>query len=673
MILAVAEDEATHWRYAIYAARCLRTLIRRDSPVSPDHLHYFLEKVRDNHPSLRYYAQRALMKTARYIKLRTFARSATDLVLEKNNNPLKCKVDVPVPSHKFTADFLEGFRQPIDPKTAPHKPTYCEKLTTGWVAWSSTLTMYLPPYPTKSSLKPWETDSEDAITEVRNFAADDEWWKDVSVHYSSETHSESVSSDNISTVKSIVQLLEGESFEALQTIVEELVEDPDQNKQRGAAEFLAGLVIGAKHWPADSQDRLWKWAMPVIQKAFSQRIKTDTLPIWTSFLEYVFYNRDPRRHQTLVDYILREFEATDYNGESSLVAVKALSFLRAFYEDEGRKFVPWADDIVRRVWPEIHSDHDEVRAYISEMLTFTNKIKWEPKPSIPSAEVFVRECRTTPVDIDIMGMRGSYHKDRVQELVKHFPTWRAERLPGARAFQSNYDRVGTTVCRWLYQSVHDTNAISAYDYIVPLLPELFRFTEAVLDVIFDTIQNSPSWKVRLQAMPLVQVFYFRQVPLISEAKVTEILEVLCKCLDDEVVEVREMAATTLSGVLRLSSRRSILTLKNRFLRLLNRSHLPERKDPAYNAAIRQRHAAILGICALVDSYPYTVERWMPELLTNVLAEHTYDPVPISTTVQKCASNFKKTHQDTWHEDSKRFTEDQLTALSTLLTGSSYYA
>lgn len=55
------------------------------------------------------------------------------------------------------------------------------------------------------------------------------------------------------------------------------------------------------------------------------------------------------------------------------------------------------------------------------------------------------------------------------------------------------------------------------------------------------------------------VFYFRQVPLISEIKIVEILEVgvsyvnisriylfpqvLCQCLDDEVVEVREMAAT----------------------------------------------------------------------------------------------------------------------------------
>jgi hypothetical protein len=46
-------------------------------------------------------------------------------------------------------------------------------------------------------------------------------------------------------------------------------------------------------------------------------------------------------------------------------------------------------------------------------------------------------------------------------------------------------------------------------------------------------------------------------------------------------------------------------------------------------------------------------------------------IPISATVRKCAANFKKTHQDTWHEDSKRFNEDQLAALSTLLSGSSY--
>lgn len=39
-----------------------------------------------------------------------------------------------------------------------------------------------------------------------------------------------------------------------------------------------------------------------------------------------------------------------------------------------------------------------------------------------------------------MGMRGTYHKERVLELVGRFKTWREERIPGVRAFQSTYDR-----------------------------------------------------------------------------------------------------------------------------------------------------------------------------------------------------------------------------------------
>lgn len=45
------------------------------------------------------------------------------------------------------------------------------------------------------------------------------------------------------------------------------------------------------------------------------------------------------------------------------------------------------------------------------------------------------------------------------------------------------------------------------------------------------------------ASDLQPVFYFRQLPIISEIKIVQMLEVLCQRLDDEVVEVREMAAS----------------------------------------------------------------------------------------------------------------------------------
>ncbi|RXW16590.1 hypothetical protein EST38_g9267 [Candolleomyces aberdarensis] len=675
LVLDIGHSEDTHWRYMIYATRCLRTLVRRDAPLKPEHVQFFLEKMHADHPTVRYYAQRAVMKSFRNIKLRTLCPTPTQLATAVHDNPLQ---------------------------SSSTEPILFDKDPPGWLVWGKTVGLYSLPASGKSAFLPWESDSAPVIEGIREVVLDAGWWKKVIVFYSEENHENSIIQDDVSCVKSIFQLLEDEPFEVLRPLVQKLIADKDQNKQRAAAELLAGILNGAKHWPVEKQDKLWKWFEPHINTILRKNIKSDTILIWSSFLEYLFYHKDPRRVQPLVDFVWKAFQTMDYNPEMSFDAVKVIALFRSFYEELGRKFVCWVDETVKRTWTEIHNEHDDVRAFIGEMLAFSENIRWQPKPSLPTPEAFVRESTTSPKDLDIMGMRGVYHKDRVAELVTRFAIWRQERLPGVRAFQSTYDRVGITICKWLYRSIHDLHAISTFDYILPLMPELFRFTEVndnkelvnrasnllvrmcgvsppvplinpILDAIFEAIQTSPSWRVRLKALPLLQVFYFRQLPLISEIKIVQMLEVLCQRLDDEVVEVREMAASTLSGILRLSPRRSVMTLKDRFVRLVRNTHLPDRADPKYNTAVRQRHAAILGICALVDSYPYTVEKWMPDLLTNVLAEHTYDPIPISTTVRKCASNFKRTHQDTWHEDSKRFTDYQLAALSTLLTGSSYYA
>lgn len=700
-VLDIGNSAQTHWRYSIFAVRCLRTLVRRDQATKPEHIAFFFEKVCDDHPTMRYYAQRAVMKSLRFIKLRTYCNNPTDLALSKNSNPLRRQVPFQH-THESISNILESYRGP--PAETDCRPHLLDKNPPGWIACGNKIDFYMPADDRKSTFLPWEASSEPAVEIIQSIVLSDDFWEKLSGHYSEENHEDTVTQDNVSFIKSIFQLLEDQPFNKLKPFLETLIADKDQNKQRAAAELLAGILGGSKHWPLEKQKQLWNWFNPKIPILFGQNIKSDTLLIWTSFLEYVFYQKDPRRLIPIVDFLTEAFMSLDFSSEMSFDAVKVLSLFRAFYEELGIKFTPWVNNTLSRCWPELHSEHDDVRAYVGEILAFTENIMWRPQPSVPSTEVFVNECRVLPLDVDIMGMRGTFHRERVNELVQNFHIWREQRTPGVRAFQSTYDRVGVTVCKWLFQLVHDIHANATFDYILPLLPEIFRFTEVndndelasrasvllvrmcgvtppvplvnpIFDAIFDAIQNSPSWRVRLKALPLLQVFYFRQVPLLldNDNQINHMLEVLCQCLDDEVVEVREMAATTLTGILRLSPRRSVLSLKDRFVRLARNSHIPSKQSPGYNKAIRQRHAAILGICALVDSYPYTVEKWMPELLTNILAEHTYDPLPISTTVRKCASNFKKSHQDTWHEDSKHFDEDQLAALSTLLTGSSYYA
>ncbi|KAJ7630634.1 hypothetical protein FB45DRAFT_1027837 [Roridomyces roridus] len=647
IVLAVGNSSKTHWKYEIAAIRCLRAVIRRDAPLEADKIRYFLEKTRDSNPSMRYYAQRAVMKALRNLKLRTFCRKPTDLILGRNHNPLKERVPID-PSPELTRRFLDAYKVPLDLKN--QGPVFVDKDPLGWLTWSRKQSHFRIPDAVKSTFQPWEPASEAAIAVVREIALTTAFWKELGMYFGEENHEVSIIMDNVSLVKSIFQLLEDEPFEALKADC-------------------------SKHWPLSKQDMLWKWFKPIMADIFGPNLKTDTVSIWTSFLEYISYNKDPRRLQPLVDHLMNIWMDLDYQPELAFDTTKLLSVLKGFAETINWKFTAWTDEVVARLLA-------------------------TPRPSFPSTEVFVKECRILPVDYDIMGMRGYYHKARIAELVTKFPVWREERAPGSRAFQSTYDRVGITVCKFLFQLLLDTSATRVFDYILPLMPELFRFTEVndnedlatrgndvlvqmcgvspprslinpIFDAIFEAIQNSPSWRVRIKALPLVQVFYFRQLPLISDGKVMEILEVLCKCLDDEVVDVREMAATTLSGILRLSPRRHILKLRDRFVQLIKKSHIPARQDPGYARGVRQRHAAILGVCALVDSVPYTVEKWTPDLLTNILAEHTYDPAPISTTVRKCARNFSRTHIDTWHEDCVRFSEDQLAMLSNLLTGSSY--
>ncbi|KAJ6615943.1 hypothetical protein B0H10DRAFT_2190770, partial [Mycena sp. CBHHK59/15] len=256
----------------------------------------------------------------------------------------------------------------------------------GWVVWGDSVSLYKLPDATRSTFQPWETS---------------------------------------------IQLLENEPFEALRPT---LISNKEPDKQRALAEFIAGLIGGSKHWPLSKQHALWQWFSPIM-------LKTDTVTIWASFLEYVFHNKDPRRLQPLVDHLINLWANMDYEPELAFDATKIFSIFKAFYEELNLKFAAWTDKVVERCWKQLDTnDHEDVRAFIAEVLAFSSIIKAQPHPSHPTTEVFLKECRTLPIDHDIMGMRGIYHKQRVTELVERFHLWREKRIPGVRAFQSVYDR-----------------------------------------------------------------------------------------------------------------------------------------------------------------------------------------------------------------------------------------
>ena len=76
---------------------------------------------------------------------------------------------------------------------------------------------------------------------------------------------------------------------------------------------------------------------------------------------------------------METFEKCNFNSELSFNATKVASFTRAVYEEMGWRSASWMDEILDRYWLELNNEHEEIRAYISDALEHSGKVKVRPR------------------------------------------------------------------------------------------------------------------------------------------------------------------------------------------------------------------------------------------------------------------------------------------------------
>ncbi|KAL1690120.1 hypothetical protein GGG16DRAFT_125867 [Schizophyllum commune] len=686
-ILGIAGKPTTHWRYVLLAARFLFNLIRRDVPTAPELAAFFARETLSPQPTIRTVAQRGIIRCATFVKMRTYCASREALWMEDVRNPLTTQIPVKDPKV-----LLRDLQVPLEQFS--ENSYFVDKLDTGFLLWTPTVKAYKPILDPKY-IPQWEEASQPCLQAIRDVVTAKDYLSKLAALWSQESSRTNVltefRSDNFSYIRSIAKVLQHAFLDNFFDVVDPLITDADKFKQRAGAEMLSGLLRGSKNWPLPITNRIWDWVLARMDKIFAQ-IKPDTVITWETLISFQLSDCDPRRHGRLIQWILDL--PLEFNGDSAFQMSKSLSMFGILVASLGVRSNPWADKYVELFFQNSGTAYAEIRNHLTQTLYSFMKNQWQPYH--PSIHALLESCR---IQQDPLQTRNAGFMPYIQAILDKLPQWRQERLPPPRTSLSEYDRVSLTLLSWAWIVAHSSNAPLLYPYAVSMMPEIIsmaelqdnpelqRYSNAVLfvlagnvppaeqvEIILDNfvtaIKSSTSWRIRQSAMPTLVVYFYRNMMAISPAGVKRTMSAVLDCLADENVEVREMASKALSGIVRSSQRQSIIPLKNRFITLAKATDLPSRQDPGYADALRKLHSAILGLCALIQSAPYTVEPWMPPL-TDVLASHATDPPPISTTIRKTAGDFKKTHQDTWHTDQKAFDEDQLQNLSTMLVGTSY--
>uniref|UniRef100_A0A8C1X8K8 Proteasome activator subunit 4a n=1 Tax=Cyprinus carpio TaxID=7962 RepID=A0A8C1X8K8_CYPCA len=480
--------------------------------------------------------------------------------------------------------------------------------------------------------------------------------------------------------------------------MERLVADSHESTQRCVAEIISGLIRGSKHWSYSKVEKLWALLCPLLRKALSN-ITIETYADWGTCIATACESRDPRKLHWLFE-MLMESPVTGEGG--SFVDACRLYVLQGGLAQQEWRVPELLHRLLQYLEPKLTQVYKNVRERIGSVLTYifmidVNLPHTQPTTSPRIAEFTERVlARLKPLT------------EGEEEIQNHVVE---ENTEGDQDERTQAIKLLKTVLKWLM-----TSAGRSFSSVVPeqlrLLPLLFKiapvenddsydemkrdaktclslmsqgllYSEQIPQVLsaLEEISRSSSWHARYTVLTYLQIMVFYNLfTFLSDAKaVSDVRALVLRLLEDEQLEVREMAATTISGFLQCNFL-SIDEPMQAHFEALSKTRLPKRKrrelgsvvDTIPSADLVRRHAGVLGLSACILSSPYDVPAWMPQILMD-LSAHLNDTQPIEMTVKKTLSDFRRTHHDNWQEHKQKFTDDQLLVLTDLLVSPCYYA
>ena len=679
----------SHWRKASRIALLVVSLDYRFETIASDGmLDLIVHGSIDPHPSLRILYFNSMLAIFNLIQTRALTgHKYENYLLDRQFPPDQITVNTERDDSTWTERYLETF-------TKPDTEFYVDNDFPGWLVWNSTMKVY------KTQLAELNYDQLEKDIRARIGRVLDRHWFSTLFSYAKQepkdAHWDRFRMTNAMTVAFAFDLvfdgLTPTTFEDIKDLTKATFGDgSDRHQHRATAEILGALMTTAEDFRPSVREQVWEFAFPIVRRIFQDGLTPENLTYWSSFLNLVISGKDPRRTWPLVDW-LAGFRL-DMTTNAAFKESSKIQLLHSVINNQGWHFQlekPVVEDFLK------HIDHPYKGVREQMGLTLATIFRTRYHESYKDVKTLLGSQK----EASSIGTRPYEPTEEftaiVTDVFDRLEQWRLERPPGIQT-PTSYTQASKTILLWLettlssfectslvkffpnmfmkqllhMMDIKEDPELQALAYLVfrhlPNIPHRSEEDTAFIESLIQIGKTSTSWHQRLRVLINIQVIFFRQLFVTKQTQAQSLLDCVTDMLHDVQIEVRAGAAQTISGMIRCSPtafrERTVCALIKHFNKLLIDNPLPRRAKlagpsgtptPEQNKVVLNRHAAALGLGALVQAFPYTSPppEWLPEVLATLALKVANDPGMVGKSVKTILSEFKKTRQDTWHVDVK---------------------
>jgi proteasome activator subunit 4 len=674
-----------HWKKVQRTAAIIFNLgMRYDTIASKEMIDLVVKGSVDQHPSLRTFFSGTLVGLFSVVTTRAITgHSYEKYLLGEEELPDKIEVPTKRDDPKWTEEYLASFAQ-------PEAKYYVDADHPGWLVWNKTMTGFLP-----NAGQLLFDDVESGVRKTIAKHLTRSWFSNLFAFMKQEPRDNTADRFRMSgamllthTFDLVFAGMTETTFDDIKDLTQSVYGDgSDKHQHRATAEIMAALLSCAPDLKAELRQEIWEYAFPIVRGIFKDGLTPENSGYWTTFLHVVLQSRDPRRGWPLVDWLASFRLDMDSNAafkESSKIHLLTQCICDAGWHFQLEK--PILEDFMQ------HLDHPYkgVREAMGQTIASIYRTRYHE--SYKDIGTLIRAQKEAS-SIGVRPYEPTPEFERtITDVFARLEAWRQQR-PAGQQTPSSYTSGGKTVLLWLDSTLSSYECTSLAKFFPDVFmeqllhmmdikedPELQSLAYHVFrhlpniplregeDADFITAlvrigRNATSWHQRLRILINIQVLYFRRLFLMSEEQQQKMFDCVSAMLSDNQLEVRMGAATTLSGMIRCSPvalrDRQVSTLKDRFTTQLTKNPLSKKRNPGtptpeQGKLVLTRHAAVLGLGALIQAFPYQSPPppWLPDVLATLARKAAADPGVVGKSVKTVLSDFKKTRQDTWHVDVK---------------------